>query len=423
MQKRTIISSPLIAAVAACFAMAQPHAFAQATAPLVNPTADAAPDNTHRAEWFRRLCVDLTGVPPTQQDLDAFLADMLPGSRERWVEVLMARRHAPRTALDAEAKKARIALAAEQQMLMPADVATRIARRTAQEHSADSRPGVATRPHGATVDMTVTGHDQLIGPRKPVGPARVIQPLPPQTVRRHVLNVTKATYMGVGVESPSETVRVQLSLPPGAGLVVNHVDPHGPTHSLVQLHDVLQKLDDQILVNAPQLIALVQMKKPGDEVTLTLLRKTKPHVVRAKLVEREVADAIDTTADLPTVVALPAATFTNMNIAGVPAAGVTEAGVLRTDGMVRAGLIRIEDGRWTFNIHKDAKPNPTVTVFDGVGGAVLFHGPADIDPNDPRITEIPESPRQRMFLWLRATMPATAPTTAPAGGTTGPATP
>lgn len=43
-----------------------------------------------RAQWLRRVTFDLAGLPPTPEDLDAFLADDAPGAEERVVERLLA---------------------------------------------------------------------------------------------------------------------------------------------------------------------------------------------------------------------------------------------------------------------------------------------------------------------------------------------
>ena len=43
-----------------------------------------------RATWLRRVSLDLTGLPPTTAELDAFLADGKAGARERVVERLLA---------------------------------------------------------------------------------------------------------------------------------------------------------------------------------------------------------------------------------------------------------------------------------------------------------------------------------------------
>jgi hypothetical protein len=54
------------------------------------------------------------------------------------------------------------------------------------------------------------------------------------------------------------------------------------------MHDVLTKLDDQLLVNTDQLAALVRSKKPGDQVTLTLIRAGKGTKLTAKLIEKDI---------------------------------------------------------------------------------------------------------------------------------------
>jgi len=99
----------------------------------------------------------------------------------------------------------------------------------------------------------------------------------------YTANTPGAAYLGIGVESPSDTLRAQLVLPEGAGLVVDYVDEKAPSNGAVHKHDVLQKLDDQILVNADQLMTLVRMHKPGESVSLTLIREAKPITVEVKL--------------------------------------------------------------------------------------------------------------------------------------------
>jgi hypothetical protein len=97
----------------------------------------------------------------------------------------------------------------------------------------------------------------------------------------------KSAYLGIGVDKPDPTLRAQLKLPEGAGLVVNFVDEAGPSKAAVKVHDVLQKLEDQVLVNGDQLVTLVRMRKPGDTLRLTVLREAAPVTVEVKLAEKE----------------------------------------------------------------------------------------------------------------------------------------
>ena len=52
------------------------------------PVADA-----DRATWLRRVYFDLIGLPPSPEELDAFVADRAPGAAERVVDRLLASRH------------------------------------------------------------------------------------------------------------------------------------------------------------------------------------------------------------------------------------------------------------------------------------------------------------------------------------------
>ncbi|MFM7182655.1 MAG: DUF1553 domain-containing protein [Verrucomicrobiales bacterium] len=51
----------------------------------LSPSSPASPER-----WLRRVTYDLTGLPPTREDLDAFLADTSPQARERAVDKLLA---------------------------------------------------------------------------------------------------------------------------------------------------------------------------------------------------------------------------------------------------------------------------------------------------------------------------------------------
>lgn len=102
--------------------------------------------------------------------------------------------------------------------------------------------------------------------------------------------MVKATFLGIAVAPADPTLRAQLKLPDGTGLAVINVDNDGPAKDVVQEHDVLIKLDDQLLINAEQLVVLVRMHKPGDTIALTVIRQAQPTTVSVKLVEHEVPE-------------------------------------------------------------------------------------------------------------------------------------
>lgn len=98
----------------------------------------------------------------------------------------------------------------------------------------------------------------------------------------------KVAYLGVETAPVDPTVAAQLGLPKGTGVVIRRVAEGSPAASLLQEHDVLTKLDDQILVNMGQLTVLVRNHKAGDEVKLTYFRNGKESTAKAKLAERDV---------------------------------------------------------------------------------------------------------------------------------------
>lgn len=99
--------------------------------------------------------------------------------------------------------------------------------------------------------------------------------------------VEKVTYLGVETGPVPRALAAHLGLERDHGLVVNSVADNSPASAVLQENDVLEKLDDQRLVDARQLSVLVRAKKPGDEVKLAIIRAGKPQTVTAKLGERE----------------------------------------------------------------------------------------------------------------------------------------
>lgn len=105
---------------------------------------------------------------------------------------------------------------------------------------------------------------------------------------RGPVEMEKVAYLGVETMPVDPTVSAQLSLPRDTGLAIRRVAEGSPAASLLQKHDILTKIDDQILIDMRQLSVLVRNHKVGDEVKLTLIRGGKETTVKAKLGEREV---------------------------------------------------------------------------------------------------------------------------------------
>jgi hypothetical protein len=101
------------------------------------------------------------------------------------------------------------------------------------------------------------------------------------------LSTNPVTWLGLTTDELSADVRAQLTLPEGTGLIVRQVTADSPAAQAgVQSHDILLKLDDQLLINPAQLRTLIHGRKGGDAVALTFLRKGKEHKVTVKLVKR-----------------------------------------------------------------------------------------------------------------------------------------
>ena len=96
------------------------------------------------------------------------------------------------------------------------------------------------------------------------------------------------TFLGVETSPVSATTSAQLGLARGTGLVVNHLVPDSPAAAALQVHDILLKLDDQILIETRQLAVLVRNHQQGDEVTLTYLRAGQKATAKLKLGQQEV---------------------------------------------------------------------------------------------------------------------------------------
>ena len=95
----------------------------------------------------------------------------------------------------------------------------------------------------------------------------------------------KIAYLGVATVPVEPVAAYQLNLPEGIGLAVMEVAEDGVVKGKLVEHDILQKLDDQILTSPEQLAVLVRSHKPGDTVKLSVIRKGKDEVLKVTLGE------------------------------------------------------------------------------------------------------------------------------------------
>jgi hypothetical protein len=209
--------------------------------------------------------------------------------------------------------------------------------------------------------------------------------------RRSTGAMEKGTYAGISVSGVPAVVRDQLELPRGTGLVVDFVEPGSPAEAAgVKKNDVLQKLDEQILIDARQFQILVRMHKPDDEIHLTLLRAAKPQTIALKLQEREVASIDDS--DMSDHLVRANRLFTP------PAPFVYRKGA-------SAGGIQWLGENGSFSISDD---NGRHLVAKDKTGKVIFDGPID---TAEQMQKVP--PEIRAMIKSIQPMAATQPTTSP----------
>ncbi len=167
--------------------------------------------------------------------------------------------------------------------------------------------------------------------------------------------------------------RHQLNLPKGTGLVVMYVDKDSPAGAAgIQQDDVIEKLDDQILVNGPQLAVLVRDKKAGESVTLTIIRGGQSLTVTAKLAEKELPVLDD--GEQPGFMPVPQAwngAFTPMDGGGGWQRGVRKTIVDSKDGTITR---KWNDGQDEITLTTTPDGQSNVVIKDETGKEV-FSGP------------------------------------------------
>lgn len=104
----------------------------------------------------------------------------------------------------------------------------------------------------------------------------------------------KVTYLGVATNRVSGVLRQQLKLAKGVGLVVEFVEKGSPAEAAgLQVHDIVEKFEDQWVVNQEQFTVLVRMKQAGEEASMTVVRGGERVVVKVKLGEKEVPVSVE----------------------------------------------------------------------------------------------------------------------------------
>jgi hypothetical protein len=143
----------------------------------------------------------------------------------------------------------------------------------------------------AAVSLPVFAAADAPGTPAPAAPGPGRKEIQIRRVEHRAAETESVTFLGVETGPVSPTLVAQLGLTEGAGLVVLHVVPDSAAAAALKDHDILLKLDDQILIDQHQLSVLIRNHQEGDEVTLTYVRAGKQATARVKLTRHDVPKA------------------------------------------------------------------------------------------------------------------------------------
>jgi len=225
-----------------------------------------------------------------------------------------------------------------------------------------------------------------------------------KTVRRVVSSteVDPATrepvsFLGVETVPANDTLVAQLGLAKGVGLVVRVVVPNSAASEVLKPHDILIKLNDQLLIETRQLGVLIRSYKPGEEITLTYVRGGKEATGKVKLRPREKGREMglrapkaegDLSPDSPEPAMAPQPPMPPDVLAALRADGKSSAGKLRffsqsESGLVEAGTeVRPDNSRLVLTddegtLDLELKDGKKLLLAKDPSGTVLFEGAID----------------------------------------------
>lgn len=92
-------------------------------------------------------------------------------------------------------------------------------------------------------------------------------------------------WLGLSLSKPDDAMANQLPvLPPGIGFVVTEVTEGGPAERAgLKRHDLLWKMNEQMLVNEGQLATLLRLANPGERAVVSVFRDGKSRDMEVKL--------------------------------------------------------------------------------------------------------------------------------------------
>jgi len=194
----------------------------------------------------------------------------------------------------------------------------------------------------------------------------------------------KGSYIGIATSPLPQVLREQLKLPSGSGLVVDRVEPESPAETAgVKAYDVLQKLDDQVLINPHQFGVLVRQLKPDTEAKLAIIRQTQPQTITVKPVMKDLAPIDEAAAYGDVRPWREGNTANTMRFGGGGGAYTLTAkpkGETAVDFFTADRTEMVTDnGNTRITTTIGNKGEQKATVVDKATGKIMFDGPIDTD--------------------------------------------
>jgi serine protease Do len=203
-----------------------------------------------------------------------------------------------------------------------------------------------------------------------------------------VRETAPVTFLGVDTQPVSRTLTEQLGLPKGVGLVVRTVVPGSAAATTLKPHDILMKLNDQLLIESRQLAVLIRSFKEGDEITLTFYRAGKEMQQKVKLTSREVPKAHAVRVPPPPEdVLMPAPgaiPHPRTLVVDSPGRRATVRIIKEEDGAAAATAVDLDDTRLLFSDDKGSldvriKEGRRTLLAKNAKGEEVFNGPIDTE--------------------------------------------
>jgi len=136
-----------------------------------------------------------------------------------------------------------------------------------------------------------------------------------------------AAWVGADVQSIDAVMKIRFNLPDRNGVIVTQVAPGAPAAACgLQVGDVIRRVGETRIRDVEQLESLVQKSKPGQKLSLTILRNNQQQVVGLTL-GRKSADPNVAVAMLPPGDVTIEGSWIGMDVAELSAADVTDMGL------------------------------------------------------------------------------------------------